>query len=227
VKAEAKTSPKAQVTVPEAGPSPLPLTPPAPQVPQPVPIPQVPKVPPVPLAARTVAPNTPVVHRHMLDSVMTVDEPALAGLSSVATSRFCSLSTESGLGAIRPPKARVGMDATNQFVYIAPTSKDDPNGIKVTYRKGRAEINLMPAFGPLSRYVQAGYREHYDVAVTPGKVQFDDGFEAVALYAYLVPTKTEPRRHMSEEAKAKRQATIARKKQDPSTHKIAAGQAPA
>lgn len=172
------------------------------------------KIPEVPLKAVAVSPDVEVIHRHMLDAEITVDDPAISGLTAIATRRFAELSIEEGLGNQRPPKARLGLDESNQFLYIGPTTRDDKKGVKVTYHEGRASINLMAAFGPISKYVQPGYREHYDVGVTPGRVTFDDGFTSVCLYAYLVPTKKVLRRRMSEEAKAKRRQTIARKKQE-------------
>lgn len=180
----------------------------------PAPIPRVaPPIPQVPLVAQSINPEVQVVHRNMLDAMMIVDEPARASFSSVASRVWGELSMEIGLGTSRPPRAHAGMDATRKFFYLAPTTKEDPMGIEVKYKKGRAEINLVKAFAPLSRYVQPGRREYYDLGITPAKVRFDDGFESVSLYVYLSPTKTEPVRTMSEEAKAKAKATRARKKQ--------------
>ena len=65
---------------------------------------------------------------------------------------------------------------------------------------------------PLQRYVQPDRREFYDVKMTQDKVVFDDGYESISLYVYLVPTKEEPRRRMSEESKAKARETRTRKK---------------
>lgn len=175
---------------------------------------QKPKMPSVPLKARTVLPDTEVVHRNMMDATMTVDEPAIANLSAIATRRWGELSVDAALGNQRPPKARIGLDETKQFLFMSPTTKEDKKGIKVTYDKGRATINLITAFGPNSRYVQPDYREYYEVGVTPGPVTFDDGFVGVSLYAYLVPYDKVLRRRMSEESKAKRRQTILRKKQE-------------
>ncbi|MFZ5814200.1 MAG: hypothetical protein ACOY93_02695 [Bacillota bacterium] len=170
-------------------------------------------VPPVPLTAYTVRPDLEILHRHMRDMEMLVDEPAQASLPVVAGRRLGEISQENGLGTPRPSKLRLGLDETKRFLYIAPTHKDDPLGTEVRYSKGRVSVNLLTVFAPLDRYVEAGRREVYDLGITPGAVTFQDGFKSVSLYAFLTPSRTEPRRQMSEEAKAKRRATIERKKQ--------------
>lgn len=188
---------------------------PAPEIPvpgTPPPRPKASPVPEVPLVARTVNPQTEIIYRNMLGAMMTVEEPALATFTSVTARRWGELSMDLGLGTSRPPKAHVGLDETKRFLFMAPTTKDDPMGLDVRYMEGRASINLITVFAPLARFVQPDRREYYDVGISPGKVKFDDGFESVSLYVYLVPTKDEPRRTMSEEAKAKLRATLARKK---------------
>lgn len=174
---------------------------------------QAPTIPSVPLVARTVSPQIEIIYRNMMGAVMTADEPAQAALTAVATRRWGDLAMELGLGTRRPTKVHVGLDESKSFLYLAPTTKDDPAGIDVRYGGGRVQINLITVFAPLERYVQPGRREFYDVNITPAKVAFDDGFESISLYVYLKPTKEEPRRSMSEESKAKRRATLARKKQ--------------
>jgi len=170
--------------------------------------------PPVPLKAKSVKPQTEVIYRNMLGAQLKLEEPAQGYLSAIATRRWGELSMELGLGTSRPPRAHVGLDESKQFLYLAPTTKDDPHGLEVKYgKRGNASINLSKAFVPADRYVTPGRLEYYNVNITPGKVLFDDGFESVALYAYLVAVKEEPRRSMSDEAKAKLRATLARKKQ--------------
>lgn len=154
-----------------------------------------------------------VVHRHMHGAVLTMEEPAQARFSSILTKRWGELAMEANLGTPRPKVAHVGLDDSKRFLYLAPSHKEDTLGLEVRYEKGSAAINLVKAFAPLQRYVAPGRRELYEVGITDGKVLFDDGFEAISLYVYLVPVKEEPRRTMSEESKAKLRATLARKKQ--------------
>lgn len=170
-------------------------------------------MPPVPLVAHSVRPETQIIHRNMLNAVLIVDEPALGEFSAVATHRWGEVSMDLGLGTSRPPKVHVGLDPSKRFLFMAPTTNEDPLGLEVKYSRGRTFINLSKAFVPLNRYVEAGRREYYHIGITPDKVRFDDGFESASLYVYLTPFKTEPRRSMSEETKAKLRATRLKKKQ--------------
>lgn len=170
-------------------------------------------IPPVPLKARAVDPKTEVVYRNMRGATLAVEEPAKGTLSAIATRRWGELSVELGFGTARPPVARVGLDDSKQFLYLTPTTKEDPKALEVRYEKSGMSINLMKAFGPSDRYVEPNRREIYSLEISRGKVVFDDGYESVCLYAYLVPEKEEPVGKMSEESKAKLRATLARKKQ--------------
>lgn len=179
---------------------------------QPAPVDSTPPIPKVPLTARSVNPEAEIVKRNMLDAVLTLDEPAQGAFSAVASRRWGELSNALSLGTSRPARVHMGLDDDKLFLFLAPTSKEDARGLEVRYAKQRVHFNLIPAFAPLSRYVQPGRREYYRVGITPEPVQFDDGFKSLSLYVYLKPFKTEPRRTMSEESKAKLRATLAKKK---------------
>ncbi len=183
-------------------------------------------IPPAPLKATLIKPNeTTVIYKGMLASEISMIYPAMASFSALATRNVGDLSMNSGLGTHRPPKVRLGVDDTKQFLYVLPTGSEDTAGFEVSYDRQRIKINLIETFTKLDRAVPEGRTEYYYLVPTPGPVTLDDGFTAPGFSIYLKPHKSEPRRTMSPEAKAKRAATIARKKAAEAAKKTAGGAA--
>lgn len=129
---------------------------------------------PIPTTARSVAKPTEVQKGNMLGSKLTMEQPAQAGLTAIATRRQGKAAMLNGLGTTRPSFVYPGISADKTYVFLIPVAKETPGAVEVRYEDGRARFNLYDMFSELDRLVPVGIREYYEADLTTQKVKIEE-----------------------------------------------------
>lgn len=142
-------------------------------------------------------------------------KPARGTMSAEMVEQVATCATRNSLGTLRPSEIYFGLDSTKQYLLGIPVRPNTPGATEVTYRDGRATVNLYKLFKSLDRVVQKGTREIYDSQISRSPLKIGD-LQGAGIIIKLSAGRTKPIQELSEEEKAarneKRRQTLADKK---------------
>lgn len=179
----------------------------------------------VPLNANPIIPESNTYrYRHMRESIMACVDPAKCALSALSDRQMGDASMSNKIGSERPPFILPGFDDNNEFLYLLPVATAVPGAVPVSYSSGRASFSLYAAFQSANRLTPKGRREIYPLKPTPGEVSIGN-VQGWGLVCALADVTSEPISTLSDEEKAKRNATRQRnqRKRNGGTNTAAAG----